>query len=96
MKIKPIYDRVVIRRDDKAKEVTEGGIVIPDVAKEVPCEGTVIATGQGKYQDGVFRPLLVKEGSQVLFGKYSGTEVQWSGEKLLMMREEEILAIIEE
>ena len=96
MELKPKYDRVVIRRDDKAKDTTEGGIIIPDVAKELPYEGTVIAVGQGKYEDGVFRPLLVKDGSRVLFGKYSGNEVQWGGEKLLMMREDEILAVIEE
>ena len=96
MKLKPIYDRVVIRRSEVIKDKTEGGIIIPDVAKEQPCEGVVIAVGQGKYEDGVFRPLLVQEGSRVLFGKYSGTEVQWIGEKLLMMREDEILGVIED
>jgi len=96
MNLKPIYDRVVIKRDSTTKEQTESGIIIPDIAKEQPCEGIVIAVGQGKYEDGVFRPLLVKDGSRVLFGKYSGSEVQWGGDKLLMMREDEILAIIEE
>ncbi len=93
--IKPLHDRVIIRRVDE-NTTTSGGIIIPDSAKEKPQEGEVIAAGAGKYkEDGNRQPLDVKEGDRVLFGKYSGTEITIDGEELLMMREDEILGIIE-
>ena len=95
MKIRPLHDRVIVRRLDE-KEVSTGGIIIPDTAKEKPIEGKVIAAGNGKIlDDGKIRPLDVKEGDKVLFGKYSGTEVKIDGEEHLIMREDEILAVIE-
>ena len=93
--IKPLHDRVIIRRVDE-NTTTTGGIIIPDSAKEKPQEGEVIAAGAGKYKDdGTRQPLDVQEGDRVLFGKYSGTEINIDGEELLMMREDEILGIIE-
>lgn len=93
--IKPLHDRVIIRRVDE-DTTTSGGIIIPDSAKEKPQEGEVIAAGAGKYkEDGTRQQLDVKEGDRVLFGKYSGTEITIDGEELLMMREDEILGIIE-
>lgn len=93
--IKPLHDRVIIRRVDE-DATTSGGIIIPDSAKEKPQEGEVIAAGAGKYkEDGTRQQLDVKEGDRVLFGKYSGTEITIDGEELLMMREDEILGIIE-
>ena len=93
--IKPLHDRVIIRRVDE-NTTTTGGIIIPDSAKEKPQEGEVIAAGAGKYkEDGTRQPLDVKEGDRVLFGKYSGTEITLDGEEFLMMREDEILGIIE-
>ena len=93
--IKPLHDRVIIRRVDE-NTTTSGGIIIPDSAKEKPQEGEVIAAGAGKYKDdGTRQPLDVNEGDRVLFGKYSGTEITIDGEELLMMREDEILGIIE-
>ena len=93
--IKPLHDRVIIRRVDE-NTTTSGGIIIPDSAKEKPQEGEVIAAGAGKYKDdGTRQTLDVKEGDRVLFGKYSGTEITIDGEELLMMREDEILGIIE-
>ncbi|MCO6511630.1 MAG: co-chaperone GroES [Aridibacter famidurans] len=93
--IKPLHDRVIIRRVDE-NTTTSGGIIIPDSAKEKPQEGEVIAAGAGKYkEDGTRQQLDVKEGDRVLFGKYSGTEITIDGEELLMMREDEILGIIE-
>lgn len=93
--IKPLHDRLIIRRVDE-NTTTSGGIIIPDSAKEKPQEGEVIAAGAGKYkEDGTRQPLDVKEGDRVLFGKYSGTEINIDGEELLMMREDEILGIIE-
>jgi len=93
--IKPLHDRVIIRRIDE-NTTTTGGIIIPDSAKEKPQEGEVIAAGAGKYKDdGTRQALDVKEGDRVLFGKYSGTEITLDGEEYLMMREDEILGIIE-
>ncbi len=93
--IKPLHDRVIIRRVDE-DTTTTGGIIIPDSAKEKPQEGEVIAAGAGKYkEDGTRQQLDVQEGDRVLFGKYSGTEITIDGEELLMMREDEILGIIE-
>jgi chaperonin GroES len=94
--IKPLHDRVIIRRIDDASDKTAGGLFIPDTAKEKPQEGEVIAAGEGKYKDdGTRQTLDVKEGDRVLFGKYSGSEIKIDGEELLMMREDEILGIIE-
>lgn len=95
MKVKPLNDRVLVKRTEELT-VTKGGIVIPDTAKEKPIEGKIIAVGPGKMSDqGQRMPLQVKEGDKVLFGKYSGTEIKVEGEDYLMMREEDILAIIE-
>ena len=94
--IKPLHDRLIIRRIDDASDKTAGGLYIPDTAKEKPQEGEVIAAGAGKYkEDGSRQTLDVKEGDRVLFGKYSGSEIKIDGEELLIMREDEILGIIE-
>jgi len=95
MNIRPLHDRVVVRR--MAEERTSpGGIVIPDSAAEKPIQGEVIAVGNGKVLDnGDRRPLDVKVGDRILFGKYSGTEVKVSGEEVLVMREEDIMGVIE-
>jgi chaperonin GroES len=95
MKIRPLHDRVIVKRLEE-EEKTKGGIIIPDTAKEKPLEGKVIAAGKGKIlESGEVRPLDVKEGDRVLFGKYSGTEVKIEGEEHLILREEDILGIIE-
>lgn len=94
--IKPLHDRVIIRRLDESAEKTAGGLFIPDSAKEKPQEGEVIAAGDGKYkEDGTRQALDVKAGDRVLFGKYSGSEIKIDGEEFLIMREDEILGIIE-
>lgn len=94
--IKPLHDRVIIRRIDDASDKTAGGLYIPDTAKEKPQEGEVIAAGAGKYkEDGSRQTLDVKEGDRILFGKYSGSEIKIDGEELLIMREDEILGIVE-
>ena len=96
MKIRPLQDRVIVRRLEE-EEKTKGGIIIPDTAKEKPQEGKVIAVGKGKVtEDGKLIPLDVKAGDRILFGKYSGTEVKIEGEEHLIMREEDILGVIEE
>ncbi|MDQ3181257.1 MAG: co-chaperone GroES [Acidobacteriota bacterium] len=93
--IKPLHDRVIIRRIEEGEQV-RGGIIIPDTAKEKPQEGEVIAVGEGKYkEDGTRQSLDVKVGDRVLFGKYSGSEIKIDNEELLMMREDEILGVIE-
>ena len=93
--IRPLQDRVIVKRL-KEEEKTKGGIIIPDSAKEKPIEGEVLAVGNGKVQeDGKVRPLDVKVGDRVLFGKYSGTEVKLDGEEHLILREDDILGIIE-
>ncbi|MBW1974509.1 MAG: co-chaperone GroES [Deltaproteobacteria bacterium] len=95
MKLRPLNDRVVVRRIEE-EEKTPGGIIIPDTAKEKPIQGEVLAVGTGKLMDdGNRRPLDVKVGDRVLFSKYAGTEVKVEGEELLIMREDDILAIIE-
>ena len=95
MKIRPLQDRLVVKRLAE-EEKTKGGIIIPDAAKEKPIEGEVIAVGSGKFSDdGKQRPLDVKKGDRVLFGKYSGTEIKVDGIEHLILREEEILGIIE-
>jgi chaperonin GroES len=94
--IKPLHDRVIVRRLDETSNQTAGGIYIPDSAKEKPQEGEVIAAGAGKYKEnGERQSLDVKAGDRVLFGKYSGSEIKIDGEELLIMREDEILGIIE-
>ena len=94
MKIRPLADRIVVLRI-KEEEKTKGGIIIPDTAKEKPVEGTVVAVGAGKVlKDGKVRPLDVKAGEVVLFGKYSGTEVKIDGEEHVLLREDDILAVI--
>ena len=95
MKIRPLQDRVIVKRVEE-EEKTKGGIIIPDTAKEKPMEGKVIAVGKGKVlQDGKIHPLDVKAGDRVLFAKYGGTEVKIEGEEHLIMREEDILGVIE-
>jgi len=93
--IRPLHDRVIVRRIEEGEQV-RGGIIIPDSAKEKPQEGEVVAAGEGKYkEDGTRQPLDVKRGDRVLFGKYSGSEIKLDGEELLIMREDEILGVIE-
>ena len=93
--IKPLHDRVIVRRIEEGEQI-RGGIIIPDTAKEKPQEGEVVAAGEGKYKDdGTRQPLDVRKGDRVLFGKYSGSEIKIDGEELLIMREDEILGIIE-
>ncbi len=95
VKIRPLYDRVIVKREDE-EERTAGGIVIPDTAKEKPVRGTVLAVGAGKILDnGDTRALAVKVGDKILFGKYSGTEVKIENEDVLVLREEDILGVIE-
>ena len=96
MKVKPLNDRVLVKRLDEM-QVTKGGIFIPDTAKEKPVEGKVVSVGPGKVNDQGNRvPLNVKEGDKILFGRYAGSEIKVEGEEYLMMREDDILAIIEE
>ena len=95
MKIRPLADRIVVKRT-KEEEKTKGGIIIPDTAKEKPVEGSVVAVGAGKVlKDGKHRPVDVKVGDKILFGKYSGTEVKIEGEEHVLLREEDVLAVIE-
>ena len=95
MKFRPLQDRVLIRRLDQ-DEKTQGGIIIPDTAKEKPMEGEVIAAGPGaRGEDGVLHPLDVKVGDRVLFGKWAGTEVKIDGEDLVIMKESDVLGVIE-
>jgi len=95
MKIRPLQDRVIVKRVEE-EEKTKGGIIIPDTAKEKPMEGKVIAAGKGKVlEDGKIHALDVKAGDRVLFAKYAGTEVKIDGEEHLIMREEDILGVIE-
>ena len=96
MKFRPLHDRVVVERVDH-DEKTAGGIIIPDTAQEKPMEGRIVAAGPGaKAEDGSVSPLDVKAGDRVLFGKWSGTEVKIDGEELLIMKESDIMGIIEE
>ena len=95
MKFRPLHDRVVVRRLE-AEEKTAGGIIIPDTAKEKPMEGEIVAAGPGaRDESGKLVPLDVKEGDRILFGKWSGTEVKLDGEDLLIMKESDIMGIIE-
>ncbi len=96
MKIRPLQDRIIVKRIAE-EEKTKGGIIIPDTAKEKPIEGKVLAAGNGKVlEDGKVRPLDVKAGDRVLFSKYAGTEIKIEGEEHLIMREEDILGVIED
>jgi chaperonin GroES len=95
MKIRPLHDRVIVKRLESETK-TAGGIVIPDSAAEKPVQGKVVAVGKGKIlEDGNVRPLDVKVGDKILFGKYSGTEVKVDGDDLVVMREEDVMAVIE-
>jgi chaperonin GroES len=95
MAIRPLQDRIIVKRLAE-EEKTKGGIIIPDTAKEKPLEGAVIAVGNGRIlEDGKVRPLDVKKGDKVLFGKYAGTEIKIDGEEHLILREEDLLAVIE-
>jgi chaperonin GroES len=95
MKIRPLHDRVIVKRLDEDR-TSPGGIVIPDTAAEKPVQGKIVAVGKGKIlEDGNIRPLDLKVGDKILFGKYSGTEVKLDGEELVVMREEDVMAVIE-
>ena len=95
MNLKPLNDRVIVKRVEEEQK-TAGGIIIPDTAKEKPIQGEVLAVGSGKVlEDGNRKPLDVKAGDRVLFGKYAGTDIKVEGEELLIMREDDILAIVE-
>jgi chaperonin GroES len=94
MQVRPLHDRVLVKRFNE-EERTKGGLFIPDTAKEKPIQGEIIAVGQGRIgEDGKVRPLDVKKGDRVLFGKYAGTEIKIEGEEFLMMREEDILGVL--
>lgn len=94
MNLKPLHDRIIVKTS-QPEEVTKGGIIIPDTAKEKPQEGEIVAVGQGKTtEDGKLIPLQVKVGDKVLYGKYAGTEVSVDGEEYMMMREADVFAII--
>ncbi len=94
MKVRPLHDRLLVRRIEE-KETAKGGIIIPDSAKEKPMQGQVLAVGNGRVlEDGTKLALDVKEGDRVLFGKYSGTEIKIDGEEVLIVREDEVLAIL--
>ena len=96
MKIKPLYDRVVVKKTE-VEQKTAGGIILPDTAKEESQIGEVVAVGEGRLlENGEVRPLKVKEGDKVLYSKYAGNEVKVDGEELLILREEDVLAIVEE
>jgi chaperonin GroES len=95
MKVRPLHDRIIVQRLEEGEQKI-GGIIIPDTAKEKPQQGKVIAAGKGKVKDdGKSTPLDVKEGDRILFGKYSGQEIKLDGEEYLIMREEEVLAVLE-
>ncbi|MBT8371008.1 MAG: co-chaperone GroES [Deltaproteobacteria bacterium] len=95
MKLRPLQDRILVQRVEE-ETTTKGGIIIPDTAKEKPAEGKVVAVGNGKIgEDGKRIALEVKKGNRILFGKYSGTEVKISGDEFLIMREEDVLGIID-
>lgn len=94
MQVRPLHDRVLVKRSTE-EERSKGGIIIPDTAKEKPIQGEIIAIGQGRISDdGKVRPLDVKKGDKVLFGRYAGTEIKIEGNEFLMMREEDILGVL--
>ena len=95
MEVRPLHDRVLVKRFDE-EEKTKGGIIIPDTAKEKPAQGEIMAVGGGRVaENGTIRPLAVKKGDRILFGKYSGTEIKIDGTEYLMMREDDILGVIQ-
>jgi chaperonin GroES len=95
MKIRPLHDRVIVKRLEEER-TSAGGIIIPDSATEKPIQGKIVAVGKGKIlENGTVRPLDLKVGDKILFGKYGGTEVKVDGEELLVMREEDVMAVIE-
>ena len=96
MKIRPLYDRIIVKRLE-AETTTKSGLIIPDTAKEKPVEGEIVAVGNGKVlEDGAVRSLEVKAGDRILFGKYSGTEINIDGIEHLILREDEVLAVVEQ
>ena len=96
MKVRPLHDRIIVQRLEEGEQKV-GGIIIPDTAKEKPQQGRVIAVGEGKFkEDGSRQPLDVKENDTILFGKYSGQEIKLDGEDYLIMREDEVLAVLED
>jgi len=96
MKIRPLQDRVLVKRIEETLEKTKGGIIIPDTAKEKPQQGKVVAVGKGKVnEDGKVTPLDVKVGDTILFGKYAGSEIKIDGEEHLIMREDDLLGVVE-
>ena len=96
MKVRPLHDRLIVKRSEE-EEKTKGGIIIPDTAKEKPIEGKVIAVGKGKIKkDGTKIPIEVEKGDRILFAKYAGTEVKIDGEEHLIMKEDDVIAIIEQ
>jgi len=96
MNIRPLHDRVVVKRLENSEDKTAGGLIIPDSAKEKPQEGEVVAVGNGKRgDDGVVHPLELKPGDRILFGKYSGSDIKMDGNEYLIMREDEVLGIID-
>jgi chaperonin GroES len=96
MKVRPLHDRLIVKRSEE-EEKTKGGIIIPDTAKEKPIEGKVIAVGKGKIKkDGTKIPMEVGKGDRILFAKYAGTEVKIDGEEHLIMKEDDVIAIIEQ
>jgi chaperonin GroES len=95
MNIRPLYDRIVVKRIEEQEQI-QGGIIIPDTAKEKPQEGEVVAVGKGKrLEDGTLVPLDVQVGDRILFGKYSGSDIKIDGNEYLIMREDEVLGVIE-
>ncbi len=95
MAIRPLHDRIIVKRLEEEQK-TKGGIIIPDTAKEKPLEGSVVAVGNGRIlEDGKIRAIDVKKGDKILFGKYAGTEIKIDGEEHLILREEDVLAVIE-
>ena len=94
-KVRPLQDRVIVKRVEEKEERSAGGIIIPDTAKERPQQGKIVAVGPGKREDGKVLALDVKVGDRVLFGKYSGTEIKLDGEEHLILREEDILGVLE-
>jgi chaperonin GroES len=95
MKVQPLHDRILVKRIEE-EATSKGGIIIPDTAKEKPQEGRVIAVGKGKVnEDGEVRPLDVRKGDRILFGKYAGTEIQLGAEEHLIIREDDVLAVLE-
>ena len=95
MRIRPLHDRVIVKRVEEQEQRSPGGIIIPDTAQEKPQEAKVVAVGPGRREDGTVTPLDVKAGDRILFGKYSGSEIKIDGEEHLILREEDILGVIE-